>query len=37
MDEIERTLRGHIGLIEGALERVEKACGPKRGRGKEEK
>jgi len=30
MDEIEGTLRGHIGLIEGSLERLELEAGSKR-------
>jgi hypothetical protein len=29
MDEIEGTLRGHVGLIENALERLEKKSGSK--------
>jgi len=29
-DEIEGTLRGHIGLIENSLERLEKETGSKR-------
>jgi len=33
MDEIEGTLRGHIGIIEGALERLEKKTGSKEGNG----
>lgn len=34
MDELEGTLRGHIGIIEDSLERIEKVTGTNHGLGK---
>ena len=34
MDEMEGTLRGHIGIIEDSLERIEKVTGTNHGLGK---
>ncbi|TVY54457.1 hypothetical protein LCER1_G004463 [Lachnellula cervina] len=34
-DETERTLRGHVGLIEDALDRLEKKVGTQGGKGED--